>query len=41
MRVAVPGIVNDVLKPNQPLKVHVDLPARRALFALWDSISGD
>lgn len=41
MRVAVPSLVNDVLKPGQPLSVHVDLPPRRALFALWDSISGD
>ncbi|MGK0358423.1 MAG: multidrug resistance efflux pump, partial [Bradymonadia bacterium] len=41
MRVPVPGLVNDVLKPGQALSVHVDLPPRRALFALWDNISDD
>ena len=41
MRVSVPSLVSDVLKPNQALTVQVDLPPRRALFALWDSISGE
>lgn len=41
MRVSVPSLVNDVLKPGEPLSVQVDLPPRRALFALWDRISGD
>lgn len=41
MRVPVPGLVGDVLKPDQAIEVHVELPARRALFALWDSIRGE
>lgn len=41
MRTGVPPLVSDVLKPDQPLTVEVQLPSRSALFVLWDRITGE
>lgn len=41
MRVPVPPIMRDVLRPDQALSVEVTLPDRRALFVLWDRLFGE